>query len=165
MSISEAIDAYSYAVLSLSPKTQEWYLQKLHIFAEWCDDITLETLKPLHLQKFAEYLKTRTNKKSIPISTYTIHGYMQVIRTFLKWCTEEDISIHNKLLKKVPKVKVDIKIIEVFTNEQIKALFDACKKEEVEWLAVRDRAILSCLFDTGMRASELIGLTLEHVHL
>src|SRR5258708_34796 len=114
MTISEAIDAYSYAVLSLSPKTQEWYLQKLEVFGTWCQDITIETLKPLHLQKFAEYLKTRTNKKGVPISTYTIHGYMQVIKTFLKWCfEEEDMQIQEKLLKKVPKVKVDIKVIEV----------------------------------------------------
>ena len=169
--VLSAIESYSYTVLSLSPETQKWYLQKLKVFGEWCkaQDITLETLKPLHLRQFAEYLKTRINPRTgKPITTYTQHGYFQVIKTFIKWCTdEEDFEecVNDKLLKKVPKIKVDIKVIEVFTDDHIRALFEATKKEETEWLAVRDRAILSCLFDTGMRASELINLTLEHVHL
>src|SRR5205807_2003349 len=161
--------AYSYSVLSLSPKTQQWYLQKLQVFGTWCHEqaITLETLKPIHLRQFAEYLKTRVNSKTGKlISTYTQHGYFQVIKTFIKWCSEEeDLEVNDKLLKKAPKIKVDIKVIEVFTDDHIRALFEATKKEETEWLIVRDRAILSCLFDTGMRAGELVGLTLENVHL
>lgn len=170
-SIKHAIEAYSYNVLSLSPKTQKWYLQKLQVFAEWCErqGITLETLKVTHLRQFAEYLKTRINHKTGKlISTYTQHGYFQVIKTFIRWCSdEEDLedAVNEKLIKKAPKVKVDVKVIEIFTDAQIHALFEACKKEESEILVVRDRAILSCLFDTGMRASELTGLTLENVHL
>jgi integrase/recombinase XerD len=170
-SVFSAIEAYSYSVLSLSPQTQKWYLQKLEVFGTWCKEqsIILDDLKPTHLRQFAEYLKTRINPKTgKPISTYTQHGYFQVIKTFIKWCTdEEDLEdcVNAKLLKKVPKVKVDIKVIEVFTDDHIRALFEACKKEETEELIVRDRAILSCLFDTGMRASELVGLTLDNVHL
>ena len=169
--VLSAIESYSYTVLSLSPETQKWYLQKLEVFAAWCEaqSITLETLKPIHLRQFAEYLKSRINPQTgKPLSTYTQHGYFQVIKTFIKWCsTEEDLedAVNDKLLKKAPKVKVDIKVIEVFTDDHIRALFEATKKEETEWLAIRDRAILSCLFDTGMRASELTGLTLDNVHL
>jgi integrase/recombinase XerD len=169
--IKHAIEAYSYNILTHSKNTQKWYLHKLYIFAEWCEGqgITLDTLKVIHLRQFAEYLKIRINPKTgKPISTYTQHGYFQVIKTFIKWCTdEEDLedSVSDKLLKKAPKIKVDIKVIEIFTDEQIRALFEACKKEDSEELIVRDRAILSCLFDTGMRASELTGLTLENVHL
>lgn len=169
-SIKHAVEAYSYNVLSLSPKTQKWYLQKLQVFTEWAEgqSITLGTLKALHLRQFAEYLKTRINPRTgKPLSTYTQHGYFQVIKTFLKWCSdEEDLeAISDKLIKKTPKVKVDVKVIEIFTDAQIHAIFEACKKEESEVLVVRDKAILSCLFDTGMRASELCGLTLENVHL
>jgi site-specific recombinase XerD len=169
--IKHAVEAYEYAILSLSPKTQLWYLQKLDVFAQWCaeKDVTLETLKAIHLRQFAEYLKARVNPKTgKPISTYTQHGYFQAIKTFIKWCTdEEDLEdeVSDKLLKKATKVKVDIKVIEVFTDNQIHALFEATKKEDTEVLVIRDRAILSCLFDTGMRAGELTGLTLEHVYM
>jgi integrase/recombinase XerD len=170
-SISFAIEAYSYDILSHTPKTQTWYLQKLAVFAQCCEErsIALDHLKAMHLRQFAEYLKTRVNPKTgKPISTYTQHGYFQVIKTFLKWCAdEEDLEslVSAKMLKKVPQVKVDIKVIEIFSDDQVRALFEATKKEETEWLAIRDRAILSCLFDTGMRASELTGLTLEHVYI
>lgn len=170
-SIKHAIEAYSYDILARAKKTQLWYLQKLEVFAEWCEqsDITLETLKAIHLRQFAEYLKVRINPKTgKPISTYTQHGYFQVIKTFIKWCSsEEDMeeAVSDKLLKKAPKIKVDIKVIEIFTDDQIRALFEACKQENIEVLIIRDRAILSCLFDTGMRASELTGLVLENVYI
>src|SRR5438034_8211967 len=90
-SVSSAVEAYSYDILSRAKKTQAWYLQKLEVFATWCEErsITLEILKAIHLRQFAEYLRTRMNPKTgKPISTYTQHGYIQVIKTFLKWCTD-----------------------------------------------------------------------------
>jgi integrase/recombinase XerD len=41
---------------------------------------------------------------------------------------------------------------------------EVCKKEYNEELVVRDKAILSVLFDTGIRAGELCSLTLENTH-
>src|ERR1700694_587759 len=61
--------------------------------------------------------------------------------------------------------KLQVKIIETFTKDQVKAMLAACEKEFDHNLAVRDRAILYVLYDTGIRASELRGLTLDHVYL
>jgi integrase-like protein len=63
MQVQEAIEAYSFAVLSLAPKTQEWYLQKLAVFSDWCKEsnIQLDNLTIHHVRKFAQYLTTRTN--------------------------------------------------------------------------------------------------------
>src|SRR5258708_31591099 len=61
--------------------------------------------------------------------------------------------------------KIDQKVIEVFTVEQLKALFLVCEREYTPVLSARDKAILSVLLDTGIRASELCGLTLDCVHL
>jgi integrase/recombinase XerD len=171
ITIEEAIEAYSYSILSLSKETQTWYLQKLKVFSEWCasNNITLDTLKAIHLRQFTEYLKSRVNPQTgKPISTYTQHGYTQTVKGFLNWCAhEEDLEdiVSEKLAKKMPMTKRDIKVIETFTQYQIKALFEACRKEYNEELVQRDRAILAVLFDTGIRASELTGLTLENVHL
>ncbi|WP_126595839.1 tyrosine-type recombinase/integrase [Dictyobacter aurantiacus] len=171
MTVAWAIEAYSYAVLSLSPETQKWYLQKLQVFSDWCTekDLTLDTMKVLHLRQFTEHLKTRTNPQTgKPLSTYTQHGYTQVVKSFLNWCSkEEDLEdvVSEKLAKRMPMTKVDKKVIEIFTPAHIRALFEACKNEYNEEMIQRDKAILAVLFDTGIRASELCGLTLDHVYL
>jgi integrase/recombinase XerD len=169
--IHEAIEAYTFSVLELSPKTQQWYTQKLQVFADWCveNNLSLDELKAIHLRKFIDSLKTRISPKTKkPISTYTTHGYAQVIKSFLNWCSnEEDFEevVSTKLAAKVPMPKVEIKVIEVFSPEQIKDLLEASKKEFNEQLQVRDKAIIAVLLDTGMRANELCSLTLDHVFL
>ncbi len=44
-------------------------------------------------------------------------------------------------------------------------MFQACENEYTSELVARDRAILSILLDTGIRANELCSLTLDKVHL
>ena len=61
--------------------------------------------------------------------------------------------------------RVDIKVIETFTPDQIKALLKACEKEYTDALRVRDVALISVLIDTGIRATELLTLTVDHVFL
>jgi integrase/recombinase XerD len=168
--LNEAIEAYSYSILDLSKETQDWYLQKLSVFSEWCksENLDLPQLKAIHLRKFNEYIKTRTNPRTGKnISTYTQHGYSQVVKVFLNWCAkEEDFEeeVSPKLAKKVPMTKVETKIIETFNPDQIRALFEVCKKEYNEELVYRDRAILAVLFDTGIRAGELCSLSLENTY-
>src|SRR5271157_2818591 len=169
MTLEDAIEAYLFAVFSLSVKTREWYEQKLKVFSEWYTEkgITLESLTVNTLRQFAQYLTTRTNPHTgKQISTYTQHGYMQVVKSFLGWCShEDDIQVKDTLAKRVPMTKREIKVIETFTPEQIKALFAACRDEKYYGLEQRDKAILAVLFDTGIRAGELCGVTLDNVHL
>jgi len=61
--------------------------------------------------------------------------------------------------------KLQEKVIETFSKEQIKAMLAAAEKEYSQTLTARDRAIIYILFDTGVRASELCGLTLDNVYL
>jgi integrase/recombinase XerD len=44
-------------------------------------------------------------------------------------------------------------------------MFAACEREYTPELVMRDKAILSLLLDTGIRANELCSLTLDNVHL
>jgi|SRR5579859_4440219 len=160
-SISEAIESYLYSILSLEPKTRSWYQQKLQVFGDWCQekDVMLEMLKAAHLRQFIEDLKTRpSHKPGQQVSSYTLHGYIQVLKTFLTWCSNdedyEDI-ITDKLIRKIPKIKVDVKVIEVFTDDQINRLYKACKREYNDFLRERDDLILALFLGTGIRSGEL----------
>ena len=69
----------------------------------------------------------------------------------------------ESLIRRIEMQVVDKKVLEVFSAEQFKALYDACAKEPYEPLIYRDRAILALLLDTGIRLRELCGLTVDQV--
>lgn len=171
MLVSQAVDDYRYSILDLSAKTQRWYVQKLSLFAAWCDGqgIALERLKASDVRKYLDTLRsTPSGKTGKLLSSYTLHGYVQVIKGFLSWCSREDELeelVSEKLPRRIELPRVDVKIIETFTPDQIKRLFAATEKESTQTLTMRDRAILSVLLDTGIRASELCGLTLDNVFI
>lgn len=164
----EALEVYEVTVSNLSADTKAWYHSKLEIFANWCKDqgIDLPDITPKTIITFLEYLQTRINPRSKKlITTDTLHGYIKVIRQFLTWCSDdEDYGqyVVKKTVRRIALPKVEQKIIETFTTAEITAFFDAADKSN---MPKRDRAILSLLLDTGIRASELCTLTIENVHI
>ena len=171
MRVNEAIRDYLLASEKHSKRTQGWYEQKLRVFGEWCEQevLPLENIRVADIRRFIQHIHTTTNTQTQqPLSTYTVRGYAQVVKGFLNFCGKEDgleEYVKPGLPKKIEMPHVDIKVIETFTPTQIKALFAASEKEFNQTLTIRDKAIISVLLDTGIRASELIGLKLDQVHL
>ena len=169
MQVKQAVEEYRYAILHLSEQTQIWYMPRLDRFAEWClaQSIQLGEVKPALVARYLHQLGTEisqtTNQK---LSTFTVHGHARTIRTFLYWCSKEPqsyLSIHVPANIAMPRTTK--KIIETFTPIQIKAFFVAASQEYSPVLIARDKAILALLLDTGIRASELCDLTLDHVYI
>lgn len=174
MQVSEAVEQYRYAIAHLSPQYQKWAIGKLKMFAAWCDEnnLALEQVKVHEIRKYIDYVRTRPNqskgRETKQLSSYTVHGHARAVRAFLNWCTQEDDLedlVSEKTTKKIKMPKIEQKVIEIFTDAQIKAFFVACDREYTKELAIRDKAILSVLLDTGVRADELCTLKLEHLHL
>jgi integrase/recombinase XerD len=173
MHVSDAIELYLCDITHLSPQYQTWMRIRLGQFNAWCveNNLLLNQVKVPELRKYLEYLSTRPNQakgRTGTLSSYTIHGHARAIHTFLAWCSQDDdLSEHvsEKTPAKMRMPRTDEKVIETFSDEQIKALFDACERNKFPDLVTRDRAILSILLDTGVRADELCTLTLANLHL
>jgi site-specific recombinase XerD len=171
MRVSAAAQEYELANHRKSPNTQDWYRQKLDVFAEWCDNegIAVEAILPTHVRRFVDVISTRVNKqKGTQVTSHTLHGYVQVIKAFLNFCQREEFTplrVYERVRSNVEAPKPDAKVIEVFTEEQLRRLFAACQKEHFPELVYRDKAILSILLDTGIRANELCSLTLKAMTL
>lgn len=171
MKVSQAVEEYRYAILDRSPRTQYWNMEKLERFAVWCEQeqLELESLKAPHIRRYLESVKQRPNLNTgKPLSSHTVRGYAQVIKTFLNWCSQEDgyeELVSEKLPKRMEMPHVNVKVIETFTPDHIKRLFAASEKEFTPTLTMRDKAIVAVLIDTGIRVGELCDLTIDNVFL
>lgn len=72
--------------------------------------------------------------------------------------------IENDVFELVSSPKAEKKLPDFLTTNEIDFLFDENKKRTDE-LAIRDQAILELLYASGLRASELINLTLQSVDM
>ena len=136
MKVSAAVEEYLVACHRKSEDTQDWYRQKLYVFGDWCDGegIAVEDILPTHVRRFIDVAATRVNKqKQTPVSTHTLHGYVQVVKSFLHFCSKEEFTpprVYERVRANVEPPRPDGKVIEVFNEDQLRRLFAACQKEK-----------------------------------
>jgi site-specific recombinase XerD len=168
-SVTQAVEDYSYALAEKSPTTQRWYLEKLAHFSTWCagQGIDLAALTPTDVRRYMTHLRTTRNRYGRALSSYTLHGYAETIKVFLNWCIRENdaYGVTEHLVRRIELPRIDQKVIEVFTREQMQAMLKATFREESRQLVFRDQAMLRLLASTGIRAGELCGITLDDVEM
>lgn len=71
----------------------------------------------------------------------------------------------ERTAKRIQLPTLEKKVVEVYTDDEIGRLFGACEREITPELRHRDVAFLSLLLDCGLRAGEIVGLTLDCVHV
>lgn len=109
-------------------------------------DITAEDIQ--------EYLNYRRDHDHVkPITIQNVRLYLM---SFYKWAFINE-KINRNPMDKIGSVKVEKKVIETFTDEEVERLRCACKNE-------RDLAIVDMLSSSGMRVSELVGLNIRDVN-
>jgi integrase/recombinase XerD len=174
MEVSDALVDYLADIRHLATKTQVVYRQKLLVFARWCSaaGVQLQQVNNRKVQEFLAWLKanhTSHNTGVNEISTRTANNYVTNIRTLLHWCLDDEeysqyVKIQTVKGVKMPREEKFVK--QVFTDEEIEALFNAARHEsKTHDYQLRDTAILALLLDCGLRAEELRTLTIGNVAL
>src|SRR5260370_18142395 len=166
VTVHEALSEYRYAIAGLAPETQRWYVGRVAHFADWCEEKQLPVgrLNQRHIGMYLEELRQPSRRTGQPMETYTVHRYMEVIRTFLYWCAQplqRYCSVQLPRAVRLPRALQ--KVIQPFSGEQVKALQLAIEKDPYPIMVARNKAILAVLFDTGIRAGEVCRLQLRKV--
>jgi integrase/recombinase XerD len=144
-----------------SPASQRWYRHRLGTFTTWLQGHGIDTLEGITAPLVRRYLderRTTISRTGNPIDSHTLHGHARAIKAFLNWAASDGL-IDERLPKRVTLPHRAQKLLPVLTPDQVRRLMLACGD------SLRDRAILAVLLDTGIRASELCGLTLDRVTL
>jgi site-specific recombinase XerD len=155
MLVRDAVEIYLQGIQDFTKATQRVETQRLTFFAQWCEEqhLELEQITNAHIRQFTQFLSTTpaetTSRKR---SSYTVSGYIMVVKTFLGWIANEpglEDLVKEKMVKRIQYPTVTKKVIAIFTEEQLHALFAACEQEKDDRLVYRDKAILSLLVDPG----------------
>jgi site-specific recombinase XerD len=173
MTISRALDAYIQDHIggNRSKKTIEWHQTALGLFTTYLADqeqITLVTeIDAIHITGWFAHLRTSVGGNGKIRCERTIQTYARSVRAFCHWLVKRRFLTFNPF-DEVNFPKVGKPLIQILDEEEFEKLLWACappneKSPLAERAAVRNRAILWVLYDTGIRVSELCGLRLESV--
>jgi site-specific recombinase XerD len=151
-----------------SPKTVTWYRLMIGRFIQFLGDTaTIRDLSLKNARAFVAHLqgqKTRyQDHPLIPVqegglSVHTIHGYVRAIKAFGSWLAEEGFTAVNKFVR-LKRPKLPQTMVETLTDGEIALIFKIINPKC--FLGARMELICLLLLDTGVRASELTGLTVN----
>jgi integrase/recombinase XerC len=93
-------------------------------------------------------------------SAATLARKIATLRSFYKWALRGKVARSNPMVQ-IRTPRQTKRLPKAITIEQVEQLLSAPEEKDV--LGTRDRAILQTLYSTGLRVSELVGLTFADV--
>lgn len=161
MKIERCIREYllEIEVRKYTPRTIRGYRINLGLFLRFCteragiedvEDITLGVVKQL-----MQFLVAQGKK-----GTY-VNTVLKTSKSFIQYCYNEGYGGFNTR-RNFCWCKEDKPVIVVFTPAHVKAMLRDCGG--YDFLSIRDKAILTTLFETGVRCLELCCIKPEDIH-
>jgi site-specific recombinase XerD len=152
--------------------TVAWYEQILLCFERSLgEDACLADFDIHTVRRYVAELQERTtrhannrlykNHEGVLSSSY-IQGNVRALRAFASWLHADSYTDTN-ILKPLKPPKVQTKVIDVLTDDEVRRLVATFDRDEP--YGARGYAIVWTLLDCGLRAAELCELTLENSHL
>lgn len=182
---SQAVEGFllDQRARQLSPNTIRDYTNSLTKFADFIgDDPPLREITVDRVREFLAYLgetpqelpgiAPRPPRKLSQKTILNIHTGLSAMWT---WAVQEGYADRH-IIRQVKRPRPEKKEIDPYTEQDIQAMMDACRRtrsykrrgkrscDNTRPTALRDRAIILLLLDTGMRASELCNLIMENVN-
>ena len=168
MIISDAFDSFlsSRCLKGCVDKTLDSYKNLLYPFVHYLgSDYELDSLTQKVIDSFVNNLLTLEKKDKLARSS--VVSYIRNAKIFLRWyadyCSmlEPPVSVHYRLsLIHIPKMPK--KMLRLYSPDDIQLIFDSVEASPA-WLVSRNKAIIGLMLDSGLRQSEVVGLTLADI--
>ena len=142
----------------LALSTIEAYAKDLRAYREWLDGKGVRDAAAITRRHVSDFLLSMANRR---LDGKTIARARVSIRQLHKFLLAEKVVSEN-VTDHVDAPKTWRRVPDVLSAEEIERLLAAPKPD---LLGTRDRAMLEVLYGSGLRVSELVGLTLDQVEL
>jgi integrase/recombinase XerD len=146
-----------------SPQTIKNYLDGVRFYLAWC---AAEQAEPLNRSSLRAWITALMDGGNSPA---TARARQLGVRRFTSWLAEEgELAADPFLGIKAPKL--DTKVVEPLTDDELRALLKACIPPQGATPAQalryrRDEALLRLMLETGARAGEVVALELADLDL
>lgn len=158
MRVQTAIERYlrHHRAAGSSRHTVKFHTQSLSQFADFAGpDTDIAELRADDLRAFLAALRDKR------LSSHTVAGRARSVKAFGAWLHGEEYLPKHPFAA-VSRPKVDDVVKPTFTPAEVDALLAACRNSRSR-VAARDYAMMLLMFSTGLRAEEVLALTVEDV--
>jgi len=179
MKLSQAIEGFFLDNYHLSPHTVADYRNTFRKLTDYLSDPQLEEITPPTISEFLAEMRKPQDvhgcvNRTKALSEKTLLNYHTALCSLWTWATQEGIT-DTHIMRSVSRPKPKKRAIIPLSKHDFAAMISAC--EEVEYrragkaisrersTAIRDKAIIRLLLDTGLRASELCKATVADLDL
>ncbi len=160
MRYKEEFLSYINVERNLSYNTQRSYKSDFNIFVDFWNRINKSETQELELRRTIERYFVHLFYEKIDKSS--VARKISCFKSFEKFLKTKDIEICLKL----KRPQVDKKLPVYLSVEEIFFLLDSVKNEELPTKRpIRDKAIFELLYATGIRCSELCGITMQDIDM
>lgn len=142
---------------NLSPETVLWYQKRLGKFAGWLDRVGVDGIRQVTPNLIRAHLDSIKADGGASGTVFRTHG---ALRAFFRFLAGERLIPSNPM-SLVEKPKRERRLIQSLTVEQIQALLAV--PDTTTFYGARIWTAVLVLLDSGLRASELLGLRRDRV--
>jgi site-specific recombinase XerD len=150
-------------------RNYDFYLRRFFDWAKWLPPaaITLDIVR-----RYRVWLNRYTDEHDRPLKKSTQNYHLIALRSFLKYLAKRDVRTLPP--EKIELAKMPERSVAFLEYDELARMLKApisgpqgheLPESELSLVQLRDKAILEMLFSTGLRVSELAGLTKEQVNL
>ena len=151
----------------LTIRNYEHYLSR---FLEFAQEGKSRQIKPGQIsmdlvRKYRLHLNRISTEQGESLGKLTQNYHLIALRAFLKYLSKRDIeSLAPEKIELIDASKKSFTFLEI---SEVEALLQAPEKNpnKNQLITLRDKAILETLFSTGLRVSELTGLSKDDINL
>lgn len=155
-------------VRCLSHKTIESYSQSISMFCIFLkerrkikfSEVTFDHISRISVIEFVQWL---SDERNCGISTCNLR--LSALKSFLKYCSDEDISLYSVYLelKRIPLMKGPRRPVGYMSDTAIKTLLAQPDIKTIK--GARNLMIIILMYDTGVRVQELVDICVSDLHL
>ncbi len=168
MRLDDTLDGYWLSKRrNMSEHTIQDYSIAFRRLGEFLGDVEFEKITADHINQFLGSVEEKYD-----LSPKTIQNYWAALSSLWTWA-EKALDAKHVIRGRVERPKVRRKQVQPYRESEVRALLEACDRTlawrtpngvEVEshrTTALRDKAIIMVLVDTGLRVSELCDLQIR----
>lgn len=144
-----------------SQKTIENYDHYISRFLDWSKAKNPKDIDMNLIRKYRLHLNRLQGPKGKELKRVTQNYHVIALRNFLKYLAKKDIKALSA--EKIEVGKNPSQQVEFLDTDELERLLGSAGGDDLK--SLRDRSILELLFSTGLRVSELVGISRDQLNL